>query len=77
MTLLLIFGYVFSLVFSLLIISGIEMDESLIGMLIVMCPIVNTALCVFFLFKNRKELFNAITNSVKEDINKLKDFTNE
>lgn len=77
MTLLLIFGYVFSLVFSLLIISGMEMDESLIGLLIVVCPIVNTALCVFFLYKNRKELFSAIVDSVNEDINKLKDFTNE
>jgi uncharacterized membrane protein len=49
-----------------------EMDESLIGILIVMCPIVNTALCVFFLFKNRKELFNAFIEDTKEQINKLK-----
>lgn len=77
MTLLLIFCYAFSLIFSLLIISGMDMDESLIGILIVMCPIVNTALCVFFLFKHRKELFNAIINDAKEQINKLKIFINE
>lgn len=77
MTLLLIFGYAFSLIFSLLIISGMDMDVSLIGILIVMCPIVNTALCMFFLYKNRKELFGAIIDSVNEYINKLKDFTNE
>lgn len=77
MTLLLILGYVFSLVFSLFIISGMDMDESLIGILIVVCPIINTSLCVFFLYKNRKELFSTIIDSVNEDINKLKDFTNE
>ena len=53
------------------------MDESLIGILIVVCPIINTSLCVFFLYKNRKELFSTIIDSVNEDINKLKDFTNE
>lgn len=77
MTLLLIFGYAFSLVFSLLIISGMEMDESLIGLLIVVCPIVNTIMCLIFLFKHRKELFNALINDGKEQINKLKNFINE
>ena len=77
MTLLLILGYVSSLVFSLFIISGMDMDESLIGILIVVCPIVNTIMCLIFLFKHRKELFNAFIDDGKEQINKLKNFINE